>query len=73
MAVSGRARFVVTFTPAPGVDGVRSLRLLLKSARRRFGLVVIDAREKEDASTNVAKAFEQLRRDVCDRLRGRSS
>ena len=32
------ARFVVTFTPAPGVNGVRSLRLMLKSAKRRFGL-----------------------------------
>jgi hypothetical protein len=72
MAMSERARFVVTFTPAPGVDAVRSLRLMLKSAKRRFGLIAIDAREKEDAPTNVAEAFEQLRRDVRNRLRERS-
>jgi hypothetical protein len=30
----------------PGVNGVRSLRALLKNARRRFGLIAIDAREE---------------------------
>jgi hypothetical protein len=66
-----RPRFVVTFVPAPGINGVRALRLLLKSARRRFGLIAVGA--YEDAPTNVADAFEQLRRDVQTRLRERRS
>jgi arginase family enzyme len=65
-----RARYVVTFTPAPGVDGIRSLRLLLKSARRRFGLVAIDAREiapATDISNQIANAFIELRHGVARR------
>jgi hypothetical protein len=44
--MTARARFVVTFTSAPGINGVRSLRALLKNARRRFGLIAVDAREE---------------------------
>jgi arginase family enzyme len=70
-----RARFIVTFTPMPGVNGVRALRLLLKSARRRFGLVAVDAHETApapDISNQIADAFAGLRRDVRNRIRERS-
>jgi hypothetical protein len=74
--MSERMKFVVTFTAAPGADNahaVRALRWLLKRARRQYGLVATDAREIQDTPTNVADAFAQLRRDVRDRLRERSS
>jgi hypothetical protein len=70
--MTGRARFVVTFTSAPGVDGVRGLKQLLKTARRRFGLIAVDAYEEQAAPTTVRDAFAQLRRDVRARLRERS-
>jgi hypothetical protein len=60
-----RPRFVITFTPAPGVDGIRSLRLLLKAARRRFGLVATDAFEDRSSpleiSNQAADEFRELR------------
>jgi hypothetical protein len=37
--------FIVWLAPQPGVDGIRSLRALLKVAKRRFGLRAIAARE----------------------------
>ena len=40
--------FIVTFRAAPGSDGIRSLRALLKIARRRFSLIAVDAREATD-------------------------
>ena len=44
-------RFIVTFRPASGSDGIRGLRWLLKRARRDYGLTAIDAREvTEDAA-----------------------
>jgi len=70
-----RSRFTVTFTPTPGTNGIRALRLLLKSAKRRFGLVAIDAREepaRTDISNQTAGAFADLRRDVTTRTRNRS-
>jgi hypothetical protein len=70
--VNERSRFVVTFMPAPGTDGVRALRWLLKRARRQYGLIAIDAREIQDTPTTVIGAFGQLQRDVRGRLRGRS-
>ena len=74
--MSEHTRYVVTFAAARSVDGARALRLLLKSARRRFGLVAIDAREESapapDISNQIADAFTGLRRDVRERLRGRS-
>ena len=41
-------RFHVTFVAERGVDGIRSLRAVLKSALRRFGLRAIDVRELTD-------------------------
>jgi hypothetical protein len=40
--------FVIRLRPAPGIDGIRALRLLLKRLLRRFGLVCIDAREEKN-------------------------
>jgi len=61
-------RFVITFTPAAGVDGIRSLRLLLKAAKRRFGLRAIDAYEDRSSplqiSNPVADEFQELRDEV---------
>jgi hypothetical protein len=36
----------VTFVAEPGVDGIKALRSLLKTALRRFGLRAIDVRER---------------------------
>jgi hypothetical protein len=61
-------RFVITFSPGPGVDSIRSLRLLLKAARRRFGLVAVDAYEDRSSpleiSTRVADEFRELRDEI---------
>jgi hypothetical protein len=38
--------FVVAFRPQANVDGFRALRALLKLALRRFGLRVIEIRER---------------------------
>jgi hypothetical protein len=66
--MTARARFVVTFSPTPGVNGIRSLRLLLKSARRRFGLVAVDAYEERSSpleiSNRVTDEFQELRDEV---------
>jgi hypothetical protein len=70
-----RSRFTVTFTPMPGTNGIRALRLLLKSAKRRFGLVAIDAREERAptyVSNQIANTFAELRHDVATRTRNRS-
>jgi hypothetical protein len=48
-------RFTVTFVPMRGIDGVRALRWLLKVARRRFGLVAVDAHEERGACLDQAK------------------
>ena len=65
---TARPRFVITFTPGPGVDAIRSLRLLLKAAKRRFGLVATDAYEDRSApleiSNPVADDFRELRDEV---------
>jgi hypothetical protein len=65
---TARPRFVITFTPAPGVDAIRSLRHLLKAAKRRFGLVAVDAYEDRGSalqiSNQVADGFRQLRDEV---------
>jgi hypothetical protein len=66
--MTSRPRFVVTFSPAPRVDGIRALRLLLKSARRRFGLVAVDAFEERSSSLEIsnraADEFRKLRDEV---------
>jgi hypothetical protein len=63
--MSERPRYVVTFTPEPDIDGVRALRWLLKSARRRFGLVAIDAYEDRTSPLAIsnlsADEFRELR------------
>ncbi len=65
---TARPRFVVTFTPGPGVDPIRSLRLLLKAAKRRFGMVATDAYEDRAAplqiSNQVSDEFQELRDEV---------
>jgi hypothetical protein len=68
------ARFVVTFMPVPGVNGVRALRWLLKRAKRQYGLVAVDAREEAstpDVSNQIAETFDQLRRNVVARRAAR--
>jgi hypothetical protein len=72
----GRARYVITFTPGPGVDAIRSLRLLLKAAKRRFGLTAVDAFEDRSAplqiSNQSADEFRELRDEVvAERARSR--
>jgi hypothetical protein len=72
--MSERARFVVTFTSAPGINGVRSLRALLKNARRHFGLIAIDAREEtaSPAPITYTQIFNELRRSVAARRAART-
>jgi len=43
--VHRRAAFSVLFVAIPGVDGIKAIRALLKTALRRFGLRAIDVRE----------------------------
>ena len=63
---------MITFTPGPGVDAIRSLRLLLKAAKRRFGLVAVDAFEDRSAplqiNNQVADQFRELARELEARL-----
>jgi hypothetical protein len=63
-------RFVITFSPGPGVDSIRSLRLLLKAARRRFGLVAVDAYEDvsapQEISNRAADEFQELRDEIVE-------
>jgi hypothetical protein len=64
-----RPRYVVVLTPARGVDdGVKRLRHLLKVARRRFGLVAVDAYEDRSSpleiSNLVADEFQELRDEI---------
>jgi hypothetical protein len=67
-AVTARPRFTVTFSPGPGVDPVRAMRLLLKAAKRRFGLTAVDAFEDRSSpleiSNQAADDFRQLRDEV---------
>ena len=59
---------MITFTPGPGVDAIRNLRLLLKAAKRRFGLIATDAYEDRSAplqlSNRAADEFRELRDEV---------
>ncbi len=69
--------FTVTFHAPAGGAGIHALRALLKTALRRFGLRCTDIREERapapDTSTRIADAFDELRHDVRNRLRERSS
>jgi hypothetical protein len=49
-------RFIVTFRPASGSDGIRGLRWLLKRARRDYGLVAVDAREMTEDTVETSDA-----------------
>jgi hypothetical protein len=53
-----RPTFIVTFRPEPGVDGIRSLRALLKLSLRRLGLRALSAEEK--ARSAVSRYSEKL-------------
>jgi hypothetical protein len=75
--VTARPRFTVTFSPGPGVDAIRSLRLLLKAAKRRFGLTAADAYEDRSSPLEIsnadADAFKALRDEViAERVREES-
>jgi hypothetical protein len=59
-----RPTFVLRLQAKPGTDGVRNLRLLLKSALRRFHLRCLDAREVGRAATEN----EILDREVSGRV-----
>jgi hypothetical protein len=47
-----RLTFIVTFAATPGVDAIKALRALLKSALRTYGLRATDVRECEHACVN---------------------
>jgi hypothetical protein len=53
--------FVCHFVPEPGVDGIRSLRALLKIALRRLGLRTIDVRECALPAHHDERALAQQR------------
>ena len=63
-----RDRYVITFVPRRGVDGIRALRRVLKMAGRYFGLRAIDAYEDRSSSleisNRVANEFKRLRDEV---------
>jgi hypothetical protein len=60
-----RPRYVITFSPGPGVNGIHALKHLLKSAGRRFGLVAVDAYEDRSSpleiSNEATAEFRELR------------
>jgi hypothetical protein len=65
---TARPRFVITFTPAPGVDAIRSLRLLLKAARRRFGLVAVGAYEDRASPLQISNKAADEFRELADEI-----
>jgi hypothetical protein len=75
--MSERTIFTLRIASKPGTAGIHALRFLLKRLLRQYGFRCLDIREEAppapDVSNQVADAFGQLRRDVRDRLRGRSS
>ena len=68
MSRLARPRFTITFSPNRGVDGIRALRRLLKTAKRRFGLTAVDAYEDRasalEISNQAAAEFQELRNEV---------
>jgi hypothetical protein len=73
-ARGARARYIITFEPACGVDGVRALRWVLKMAGRRFGLVAVDAYEDvsapQEISNRAADEIPRASRRDCGGARG---
>jgi len=69
-ARGARARYIITFEPARGVDGVRALRWVLKMAGRRFGLVAVYAYEDvlapQEISNRAADEFQELRDEIVE-------
>jgi hypothetical protein len=43
--------FVLRLTPLAGVDAIRALRALLKTALRRFGLRCVSVRDDDEGAT----------------------
>jgi hypothetical protein len=66
--MTARSRYVITFSPAPGVDGIRALRLLLKSTRRRFGLVATDAYEDRSSPLEISNGAADEFRELQDAI-----
>jgi hypothetical protein len=68
VAMNARARFVIMFSPAPHINAIRSLRWLLKIAKRRFGLIAVDAYEDcsspLEISNRAADEFKALRNEI---------
>jgi hypothetical protein len=66
-------RFVITLVPLPGIDGIRALRAVLKTALRRHGLRATDVRGETEPASTYTKVFTELRRDVAARRAARTS
>jgi hypothetical protein len=47
--------YLVRFKPDAGVDGIHAMRALLKIARRRLGLIALDAVEEPDSPSTRAR------------------
>jgi hypothetical protein len=75
--ISERTIFTLRIAGKPGTAGIYALRFLLKRLLRQYGFRCLDIREEAapapDVSNQVADAFGQLRRDIRNRLGGRSS
>jgi hypothetical protein len=75
--MSERTIFVLRIAGKPGTAGIHALRFLLKRLLRQYGFTCLDIREEPApapaTSTRIADAFDELRRDVRNRLRERSS
>jgi hypothetical protein len=52
------ATFVIRLRPAPGSDGIRALRLLLKVALRRFGMRAVEVKKEHRAGRPSAQLKE---------------
>jgi hypothetical protein len=61
-------RYVVTFAAAPGIDPIRSLRLLLKRAKRAFGLVAVDAYEDRTSPLEISSKAADEFRELADEI-----
>jgi hypothetical protein len=50
---AARPTYVLTLQAAPGYDDIRSLRALLKTAGRRYGLRALSVRKVSPPSRNI--------------------
>jgi hypothetical protein len=60
--VKSRPSFIVTLRPAPGTDGIRALRNLLRDAGRRHGLRAVSACELKPPTADGADGRKQRKR-----------